>query len=342
MRFWSTTRHWGAIIIQIINANRLTCVSFTPPTSRAQRRSSDRCRAWWHRSDSRVLSPGSRGSSWGFTRACAVPVSPGRKLMLARNQVWWKLSPTSSALPLLTPSPPLHVWSCFVALQAFPAAQLTCTKKVSDPLRAGVPGARQSREICASTSMAHTSNLQSWEPSEAGRVKCRNPIPSSHLCPGCSLGFYLDSSPSMLNWLCVWAARILSPPPPLLSLCQDKHFWTLPGTQMSEVTCLQSTPVNNIGIIFEAHRFPRPIQSLATMSGWLQAPKGVAGGKQDSSLHRWCHNIPVQSLHQNAALKLFDCNKLYQSLSSLPYFLVAKWNFTQHVPSSSFCKCKHS
>lgn len=196
----------------------------------------------------------------------------------------------------------------------------------------GVPGARQSREICASTSMAHASDLQSREPSEAGREKRGNPIPSSHLCPGCSLGFYLDCSPSMLNWPCVWGATIPSPPPPLLPVCQCKHFWTLPGDQMSDLPA--KYPANNKGIIFEAHRFPKPVQSLATMSGWLQAPKGVAGGKQHSSLRRWCHSIPVHSLHQNAALKLFDCNKPYQSLSSLPYILVAKWNFTQHEPSS--------
>lgn len=319
MRFWSTTRHWGAIIIQIINANRLTCLLFTLPPLPEHRDQSDRCGAWWHRSDSRLLSPGSRGSSWGFTQACAVPVSPGRKLMLAGNQVWWELSPTSSTLPP-HPVPPTACvraasWLWEVSLQLSSLGQRKSLTHLG-LVCSGVPKARQSREICASTSMAHASNLQSWEPGKAGREKCGNPIPSSHLCSGRSLGFYLDSSPSMLNWPCVWGATILPPPPPLLPVCQDKHFWTLPGDQTSEVICLQSAPVNNKGIILKAHCFPKPIQSLVTMSSWLQAPKGIAGGKQDRSLHRWCHNIPVQSLHQIAALELFDCNKLYWSLSS--------------------------
>lgn len=159
--------------------------------------------------------------------------------MLAGNQVWWKLSPTSSAPPPHPVPPTACVRSCFIALWSFPAAQLSSLVQRKSLTHLGlvcpgVPGAHQSREICASTSMAHASDLQSWEPSEAGREKRGNPIPSSHLCPGCSLGFYLDCSPSMLKWPCVWAT-ILSPPPPLLPVCQYKHFWTLPGDQMSDL-----------------------------------------------------------------------------------------------------------
>lgn len=144
MSFWSTARHWGAIIIQIINANGLTCLLFTlPPRPEHRGDGSDRCRAWWHCSDSRLLSPGSHGSSWGFAQARAVSVSPGRKLMLAGNQVWGELSPTSSAPP--SPCPPTAcVRSCFMALWGFPAAQLPPTKRGSDPVRAGVPWHSQS------------------------------------------------------------------------------------------------------------------------------------------------------------------------------------------------------
>lgn len=100
MRFWSTTRHWGAIIIQIINTNRLTCLLFTLlPLSQRSRDPSDRRGAWWHRSDPRAFSFSSRGSSRGFTQTSAVAVSLVRKLMLAVDQVWWKLSPTSSTPP---------------------------------------------------------------------------------------------------------------------------------------------------------------------------------------------------------------------------------------------------
>lgn len=99
--------------------------------------------------------------------------------------------------------------------QSFPAAQPARTKKVSDPVRAGVhwhPRARQSREIYASTSVAHTSDLRSREPSMVGRERCRNPFTSSCLCPGCSFGFYLSCSSSVLNWhACVWSSNPVSP-----------------------------------------------------------------------------------------------------------------------------------
>lgn len=154
-----------------------------------------------------MLSPGSRGSSWGFAWACAVPVSPVRKLMLAGNQVWGKLSPTSSAPP--PHSVPPHCM-CEKLLRGSGEVSQQLSSLVQRKsltqlglLCPGVPGAQQSREICASTSMAHASDLESREPSKAGREKCRNPFPSSHLFPGCSLGFYLGCSPSMLNWPCV-------------------------------------------------------------------------------------------------------------------------------------------
>lgn len=159
--------------MQIINTNRLSCLLFAlPPLSEHSGDPSDRCGARWHRSDPRALSLGSRGSSRGFTRTSAVAVSPVRKLMLAGDQAWWKLSPTSSAPPP-HPVPPVALGEERVREAAawprrgFPAARPARTKKVSDPVRAGVrwrPRARQSKEIYASTSMAHTSDLQSWEP----------------------------------------------------------------------------------------------------------------------------------------------------------------------------------
>ena len=131
--------------------------------------------------------------------------------MLAGDQVWWKLSPIPSAPPP-NPVPHIalgeeHVQEAAAWLQqGFSAAQPAHTKKVSDPVRAGVhwhPRAQQSREIYASTSMAHTSDLRSCEPSVVGRKRYRNPFTSSRLCPGCSFGFYLGCSSSVLNWQCV-------------------------------------------------------------------------------------------------------------------------------------------
>lgn len=166
----------------------------------------------------------------GFTRASAMAVSPVRKLTLAGDQVWWKLSPTSSALPP-RPVPPIALGEEGVReaapwlRRAFPAAQRT--KEGSDPVRAGVgrpPRAWQSREIYASTSMAHTSDLQGREPSVVGRERCRNPFTSSRSCPGCCFDFYLGCSSSVLNWERVCGAAIPSPPPPLPPLGQCKHF----------------------------------------------------------------------------------------------------------------------
>lgn len=223
MRFWSTTRHWGAIIIQIINANRLTCLLFTlPPLLEHGGDQSDRCGAWWHCSDSRVLSPGSRGSSWGFTWACAVPVSSGRKLMLAGNQVWWKLSPTSSAPPPHPVPPTACVRSCFMALWGFPAAWLTCTKKVSDPVRAGVPWHSQSFAEQGNLCIPFNGTRQWFAELGAKQSKegeAQKPNPEFSFVPRMQFGFYLDSSPSLLNWPCVWGVTILSFPHLLCCLC---------------------------------------------------------------------------------------------------------------------------
>lgn len=172
----------------------------SPPLSEHGRDLSDRCGARWHRSDPRALSLGSRGSHRGFTRASAVAVSPVRKLMLAGDQVWWKLSPAPpprSVPPIALGEERVREAAAWLR-RGFPAAQRT--KKGSDPVRAGVrrpPRARQSREICASTSMARTSGLGSWEPSVVGRERCRNPFTSSRLCLGCSFGFYLGCSSSV-------------------------------------------------------------------------------------------------------------------------------------------------
>jgi len=213
----------GAIIIQIINTSGLACLLFTlPPRSEHSGDPSDRCGSRWHRSDPRVLSLGSRGSSRGFSRTRAMAVSPVRKLTLAGDQGWWKPSPTSSAPP---PHPvPPSLWersgcgkqlSLLVQRKALTQLGLVCS---------GVPGldaaGKSMHRLQWCTPAICEAGSQAWWEGEGTETHSE----VRFLCPGCSFGFHLGCSSSVLNRQRVCGAAVLSPSPPLPPVCQYKRF----------------------------------------------------------------------------------------------------------------------